>query len=162
MVIYRSREFGFHNLWALVAVAITVAVVVPVLVVTEAWAHAPLWSLLGLVVLLIPLGAPMTITVERPTDGEATTALPAVHINFAGLGKREIPLADVADVERRDYRPIREFGGWGWRWSWSKHAVAYTTRGSSAVVLTLNDGQQVYLGVADELTLVELLRYQQK
>lgn len=158
MVIYRSREYAFHNRAAVSGIGLSLLVVVVVLAMTDVWSEAPVIGAAAAALLLACLLVPLTITVEETATGSSRDESVVVRVNLAGLGRRTIRLSEIADVERRDYRPIREFGGWGWRWSWNKQAVAYTTRGSSAVVLTLNDGQQVYLGVADEHTLVDIFR----
>lgn len=158
MVVYRSREFLFQNVVAAVSLGLCLVVLVAGLLATDVWSEAPV---LGIVlVLLLPLFllTPMTITVQDDSGAGAMGSDAVLHVSFAGVLRRSIPLADVTKVERREYQPLREFGGWGWRQAWRRPAVAYSTRGSSAVVLTLRDKSQVYLGVNDEPGLVDALR----
>lgn len=66
-----------------------------------------------------------------------------------GLGnrmifRRTIPYEDIQRVEVRRYHPLKDFGGWGFRIAKGKRA--YTTRGDEAVVLSLVDGMEIYVG----------------
>ncbi|WP_144018814.1 hypothetical protein [Demequina sp. NBRC 110056] len=145
MVAYRSRQLSFQNRLACAALLGSLALCVVLFTVSGAWAELP-WLAVGCTALLAALlFVPLTITVDET----------AVHVSLAGVLKRSVPLGEVTAVETRDYRPIREFGGWGWRWAFDRRASAYATRGTSAVVLSLADGSEVYLGVDDEPGLVD-------
>ena len=134
-----------------------VVVAVVTLVLTGMWDQAP-GFVIGLVVLLsATLLAPLTITVEDAGSSVADSDA-IIHVSLAGGLRRSIPLADVSRVQRRDYRPLREFGGWGWRHAWKRPAVAYAMRGTSAVVLKMRNGSEVYLGVNDEPGLIQTLK----
>lgn len=67
-----------------------------------------------------------------------------VEIRFAPFVHRVIPKAEIAQARPLDYRPLRDFGGWGVR-GWGNR-VAYNVRGSRGVELTLSDGRVVVLG----------------
>lgn len=150
MVAYRSRQYFHQNpiaRWVLIGAALLCAVL---------FAAVGVWNDTGeLVVAAFTLGvvvallwAPLTITVDESH----------VRVSFAGLVKKSIALDDITAVEARGYRPVKDFGGWGWRWSHSfRDTVAYTIRGTTAVVLTVRGGGAVYLGVEDEPGLVETL-----
>lgn len=157
MVVYRSREFLYQNRVAAAAVALSVVVTVGSLVVTGVWAEAPGVGIVIVVLVLALLAVPLTIRVE---DGGTSVADSdaIIHVSLAGVMRRSIPLADVSRVQRRDYRPVRDFGGWGWRHAWKRPAVAYAMRGSSAVVLTMRNRSEIYLGVSDEQGLVDALK----
>lgn len=58
---------------------------------------------------------------------------------------RKIPFERIQTAEVRQYRPIREYGGWGVRYSW-RHGKAYNARGNRGVQLVLNDGEKVLVG----------------
>jgi hypothetical protein len=77
--------------------------------------------------------------------------LDRVEIRFRPLLRRVIPLSSVAGCQAIEYRPIREFGGWGIRVRRGRRA--YTVSGKRGVELTLHDGQRVLIGSqrADEL-----------
>lgn len=152
---YRSRQFAFQNplaLWTMLGCAVLVGVV---LMFGTAWVDSGsaggMWTLGALLVAvcLLPLWAPLTVTVE----GTELT------VSLAGVLRRRIPVTEVVAVQRRAYDPMREFGGWGWRWGLThRNARAYTTTGDTAVVLSMRDGEEVYLGVADESGLERALQ----
>jgi hypothetical protein len=147
MVAFRSRQFAYENAlarWTMLGCAVLVGLV---LAAGAAWGEsgsgAGMWILGAslVAVCLLPLWTPLTVTVEDAV----------VSVSLAGVLRRRIPLEDVVGVQTRTYHPLREFGGWGWRWGLThRHARAYTTTGDTAVVLSLRDGEEVYLGVADE------------
>lgn len=152
---YRSREFLHQNRTVramLIGVALLCTVVFAAVATMEAndsaWSGAWWVGAATVVVTLAPLWASLTVAVDETH----------VRISLMGVMTRDIALADIVAVEHRTYRPIREFGGWGWRWSLShRNRVAYATRGDTAVVLTLRDGGEVYLGVDDEPALAQVL-----
>ena len=142
MVVYRSREFLFQNRVAAVSMGLCVVVAVVVLVMSGMWDQAPAVVIVLAVLLSATLLAPLTITVEdRGTSMADSDAI--IHVRLTGVLRRSIPLADVKRVQRRDYRPLRQFGGWGWRHAWRGQAVAYAMRGTSAAVLTMRNGSEV-------------------
>lgn len=64
------------------------------------------------------------------------------------------PAERIRAVEAVEYRPLRDFGGWGWR-SGPK-GTAYSASGNRAVRLEIEDRSPVYIGSArpDELAAV--------
>lgn len=156
MTVFRSREFLFHNRVATVGVLLSLVVVVVTMVLSGAWEEVPGLGVGVGVLVLATLLIPLTITVD---DGGTSVADSdaIIHVSLAGVMRRSIPLSDVRGITRRDYRPLREFGGWGWRHAWKRPAVAYAMRGTSAVVLKMRNGSEVYLGVDDEQALMAAL-----
>ncbi|WP_203654122.1 hypothetical protein [Demequina activiva] len=148
MVAYRSRQLAYENRFALVLLLGCAGLCAAIFTVGAGWRQAP-WLCAGtLALLLCLLAVPLTVTVDDTH----------LRVRLAGALRRDIALADVRAVERREYAPVREFGGWGWRWGLThRNARAYTTTGTTAVVLTLRDSQEVYLGVEDEAALLDLL-----
>lgn len=78
-----------------------------------------------------------------------------------GLGRGgpiagEVRYERVARLESVEYRPLRDFGGWGVRGSTNRRA--WTASGHQAVVLHLHDGRQIYLGSANPRRLEERIR----
>jgi hypothetical protein len=67
-----------------------------------------------------------------------------IHLGSAPLLHRKVPYADIEGLAPVQYRPIREFGGWGIR-GWGKRK-AWTARGDRAVVLTLVGDRELYIG----------------
>lgn len=78
-----------------------------------------------------------------------------------GLGRGgpvagEVHHEQIARLESVEYRPLRDFGGWGIRGS--KNRRAWTASGNQAVVLHLHDGRQIYLGTDNPRRLEERIR----
>ncbi len=89
--------------------------------------------------------ASMKLVVEAHTEG--------LRVHFFPIKKLRIPYASIARLEARDYRPVKEYGGWGVKFSWSHKARAFTMSGHRGVELFLNNGERVMVGSqrADEL-----------
>lgn len=70
---------------------------------------------------------------------------------FPGL---VVPPERIRAVEAVEYRPLRDFGGWGWRRG--AKGTAYSTSGNRAVRLEVEGRSPVYIGSArpDELAAV--------
>lgn len=65
---------------------------------------------------------------------------------FPLMGKpRQIKWAEVASLQIRACRPLREFGGWGLRYG-AKGLRAYTTSGRHGLEIHTKDGRKVFLG----------------
>ncbi|WP_062377521.1 hypothetical protein [Demequina pelophila] len=134
----RFRQFTAEQpiaLWSMVAVS---AAVLVAFVVTEDLASAWPWLLLTLVLSDALLLIPITLSV----DGDA------IRVSLAGVMHHDIPVTGIASVERRRYRPLRQFGGWGWRYG-KAGSRQFAMAGSEAVVLTMMDGTEMYLGARD-------------
>jgi hypothetical protein len=67
-----------------------------------------------------------------------------LHLGRFALLRKQVPLSKVKHLESVTYRPLREFGGWGIRGFGRRQA--WTARGNKAVVVTLEDGSQLYVG----------------
>jgi hypothetical protein len=107
--------------------------------------EAFVWTtVLGIVIILALLIAPLTIEVDADH----------IHVRLAWLWHRDIPLANVNAVEAREYRALRQFGGWGWRVG-RDGSRAYTMTGNAAAVVTLRDGREIYLGARNTNALAE-------
>lgn len=148
MAHYISRQWSWQNPLAAGALLIAALICGIAFVVTDSWTTTP-WLVAATFVLLVACGlVPLTIAASAR----------GVHVSLGGVLTRDIAAEEIAEVETRRYRPMREFGGWGWRFGIrDRSARAYTTTGATAVVLTLRDGSEVYLGVADESRCVAAL-----
>ena len=148
MPTHRSTQWSFQNTLAAAALGTTLIAMIVLFAVGDVWTAAPWLAIVILIVLVAALLIPMTI--EAGAEG--------VKVRLAGITVRRIPFEDIVSVGRRDYKPLKEFGGWGLRWGLThRNARAYTTTGTSAVVVTLRDGSEVYLGVDDEDRLTEAI-----
>jgi hypothetical protein len=63
-----------------------------------------------------------------------------------------IALDDIEALESVEYRPLRDFGGWGFRGT--RNRRIWSARGNRAVRLTLRDGRVVFIG-SDEPHILE-------
>ena len=52
---------------------------------------------------------------------------------------------DIEKIEVREYKPLREFGGWGIRFG-SRGAKAFNTRGKVGIDILLKDGRKRLIG----------------
>lgn len=68
-----------------------------------------------------------------------------IVVRFPPIFTRRIPIADIYQVEVRDYRPVREYGGWGLRGGFG-HGKAYNMNGNHGVQLSMKDGERILLG----------------
>lgn len=154
MVAFRSREYLHQNpaaRWMLGGAVLLCAV---------AFAAGGMWGEQGESATAWATGAVVVAAVTSLFWASLTVTVDHTHVrvSLARLVTKQIALDDITAVEQRAYRPIKDFGGWGWRWSHRlPNAVAYTTRGDSAVVLTVRGGGEVYLGVDDEAALLDVL-----
>jgi hypothetical protein len=57
---------------------------------------------------------------------------------------RRISWSDIKQYESKQYRPLREFGGWGIRWTPGK--VAYNVSGNRGVWIEQTNGRAVLIG----------------
>ncbi|MEO0743990.1 MAG: hypothetical protein AAFY49_01455 [Pseudomonadota bacterium] len=97
----------------------------------------PVWMLLGgTAVFLAALVAMSRMQTEVTAD--------SVDISMFYLISESIPHGQIAEHQVLEYRPLREFGGWGLRYGSSGRA--YSMSGSEGVRLVLDDGSQITLG----------------
>ena len=73
-----------------------------------------------------------------------TVSTDAVTVRFGVLYRTRIPLSDVRQAEAIEYRPIKDYGGWGIRGFGRKRAL--NARGNRGVLLTRADGSTVLIG----------------
>ncbi|MFC7028386.1 DUF6141 family protein [Halomicroarcula sp. GCM10025324] len=115
-----------------------------------------IWTLLGGIALLMLVLGPISwgglvivgavagfvyslrLTTEVRADGIYLKMWP-LHHSF-----RRIPWAEIEQRETKQYRPLREFGGWGIRWAPGK--LAYNVRGNRGVWIERTNERDVLLG----------------
>ena len=140
------------------------------------WAEAILWGALVLTAMAmlagwdtdLPLVARMPIAagflglglVIRTVAGGMTVRVDEagilVHLGAVPLLHRRISFEEILDVDIVQYKPIREFGGWGIRGLGKKKA--WTARGNRAVRLHLTEDRLLYLGSDVPNRLAERIR----
>ena len=69
-----------------------------------------------------------------------------IHVRLIPLhvSDRIINFDEIKSFSAEDYRPIKEFGGWGIRWRPGK--IAYSTSGSEGVRIKRKDKRDVMIG----------------
>ncbi len=106
-----------------------------------------LWALFGIVFPLFFLALKMTTEVRQDT----------VCIRFVPGHRRVIRLEEIKTVEVREYRPLRDYGGWGIRYS-AKLGMAYNVSGKKGVQLELASGKRILIGSEEPDRLASMLR----
>lgn len=97
---------------------------------------------LWVILILVGIGLPWFMHAVRL---ETTVAEDHILVRFWPLSSRTIYHKDIKSYGARDYRPIREYGGWGIRCS-RKNGRAYSISGSKGLQLELADGKKVLIG----------------
>ena len=89
----------------------------------------------------------LRLVVEVRKDGLYIRFYP-FHLSF-----KRTPFEKLKSYEARDYRPLRDYGGWGLRYG--SRGKAYSTSGNRGVMLEYTDGGRLMLGSqkADDLAL---------
>lgn len=110
------------------------------------------WPVAGGIVLCVAVLSTLVngLTVLLRDDGIV------VHLGAVPLIRTSILFRDIRSLRSVEYRPIREFGGWGVRGTARRRA--WTARGSRAVLLELDDGREVLLGSDHPQRLEERIR----
>lgn len=87
----------------------------------------------------------MKLKVEADEEG--------LEIHFFPIKKLWIPYTAMERVQSREYRPLREFGGWGVKYSWDGKVKSFTMEGKRGVEIFLRDGTRILVGSrrSDEL-----------
>ena len=126
-----------------------------------------LWTLLGGVALLMLVLGPISwgglivigaiaaflynlrLQTEVRADGIYFKMWP-LHWSF-----RRIPRSEVKRYEAKQYKPLREFGGWGIRWAPGK--LAYNVRGNQGVWIERTNGRAILVGSQNPEKFVEAI-----
>jgi hypothetical protein len=110
---------------------------------------------------LVGFGVPITIVVlflflkletEVRSDSLYVRYYP-LHISF-----RKFSADDLSEIHARQYRPIREYGGWGIRYGLFGKGKAYNVSGNKGVQLVFKDGKRLLIGSQKAEELEEALR----
>ena len=155
-VIFREEQkFGLWLRW-LVYLSMGLSVVISVFALTKESApegSQASWEII--LAVLVGIGVPIAITAlflllkletEVRRDGLYVRFFP-FHIDFKQFGPE-----DLSECYARQYKPIREYGGWGIRCS-LRNGKAYNVSGNRGVQLVLSSGKKLLIGSqkADEL-----------
>lgn len=119
------------------------------------WGDAPMPdSAIWVVWLLFGLLVPRLAFLFRL---ETTVTDEHLRIAFRPFHRRRIRLEKIIRCRAREYRPFREFLGWGVRWTPGR-GWAYTVSGHEGVQVTLEGGHQVLVGSRRAETLAAIVR----
>jgi len=72
----------------------------------------------------------------------------SIRVTYAPAFSRTIHISGIRNCEAVEYRPFRDYGGWGTRWS-ARNGWVYSAAGNQGVRLTLNNGKQILIGSHD-------------
>ncbi len=106
-----------------------------------------LWAVFGIAFPLFFLALRLTTEVRQDS----------IHIRFIPGHRPIIRLEEIKSVEVREYRPFREYGGWGIRYS-SQYGMAYNVSGNKGVQLELVSGKRILIGSQGPERLANALR----
>ena len=146
MELFREEQ-GFRQWWLALIVGVVAALqwwgFIQQIVLGEPWGNnsAPDWMM---VVLWLVFGIGLPIFFFWFLKLIVTVTQDEVTISFRPFTRRTIPLTDIEAFEARDYRPVREYGGWGIR-GWGNRR-AYNVSGNRGVDLKLVDGREIMIG----------------
>ena len=99
-------------------------------------------TMVWIVAILIGIALPIfTLAVNMTTIVKSD----AVIVRYFPIYRRTITVREIKSCEVRDYRPIRDFGGWGIRWGFGR-GMAYTVSGNRGVQIELTSGRKVLIG----------------
>ena len=131
--VQRFRQAWIWVLLLLVLLALTVPVMGGML--------GPLVSLVMVIAGagLIWLFFVMRLVTEVHPDG--------IYLGFFPFSSQKIMYTTIVDHRVREYRPIREYGGWGIRFN--RSGRAYTVSGNLGVQLELSNGKGLLIGTQD-------------
>ncbi len=109
--------------------------------------------LLWLFFLLFGIGLPwfmfsLKLIVQVKKDG--------LHIQFFPLKKFLLNITDIKSYKYREYKPIKEYGGWGIKYS-SKHGKAYNVSGNKGVQLEITNNKKILIGSQDPHKLINAI-----
>jgi hypothetical protein len=110
----------------------------------------------AVVVIILGIGVPVAVTVllfaaklETEVRGDG------LYVRFFPfyIGYKEFAPVDFEECYAREYRPIREYGGWGIWCGFGKRGGAYNMSGNKGVQLVFKNGKRLLIGSqkADEL-----------
>lgn len=95
---------------------------------------------IGVPILIAVLFFSLKLETEVRSDGLYVRYIP-MHIHF-----RRFTPDDLSECYARQYKPIREYGGWGIRCGLFGRGRAYNVSGNKGVQLVFNNGKKLLIG----------------
>jgi len=70
-----------------------------------------------------------------------------IHYQFRPFqrAKKTIRWAQIQDCYTRNYKPLKEYGGWGYRTRFGK-GIAYNIKGNKGIQIVLLNGKKILIG----------------
>ena len=129
----------------------------------QAW----IWALLGGISLimivfgpiswggLVVVGAVATLLYSLRLQTEVRTD--GIHLKMWPFHQsfRQISWSEIKGYESKQYRPLRQFGGWGIRWVPGK--IAYNVSGDKGIWIERKNGRVVLVGSQQPLEFVRAI-----
>jgi hypothetical protein len=106
----------------------------------------------GVPILIAFLFAFLRLETEVRLDGLYIRFTP-FHIRF-----RKFASDDLSECYARQYKPIREYGGWGIRYGLPGRGKVYNVRGNNGVQLVFKNGRKLLVGSQKAEKLEEAIR----
>lgn len=113
---------------------------------------APDW-VIWLVFLFCGVLMPLGLTFARLV---VTVVPEEIRIRWIPFARKTLQIADIQSCEAREYRPIREYGGWGVRWA-GRRGTAWNAHGNRGVQLVLAGGKRLLIGSQRSGELAEVI-----
>jgi hypothetical protein len=76
---------------------------------------------------------------------QTRVAADAIKVRLVPFTEQQFRFENLAKVYTREYRPLKEYGGWGMRFS-AKHGDALNVSGNRGVQLEFKDGHRILIG----------------
>ena len=162
VLIYREQQkFAAWLRW-LVYLSMALAVWISVFALKKEFAEQSQPGILEiLLAFIVGIGVPIAIAVlfvflkletEVRSDGVYVRFLP-FHIHF-----KRFATEDLSEYYARQYKPIREYGGWGIRCGLFGKGKAYNVSGNKGVQLVFKDGKRLLIGSQNAEELEQAIR----
>ena len=110
--------------------------------------NSNLWIIWLFVILLISLLVSIELTTIINKNG--------IHIRMRPFVNKHIAWEDLEEVHIRQYKPLKEYGGYGIRFG--KKGTAYNVKGTMGLQLVLKNGKRILVGTQKASELESLLK----
>jgi len=71
-----------------------------------------------------------------------------IIVHFYPFTKKVIQLSEIKNIEIVEYRPLKDYGGWGIRYG--KKGMAYTIGGKQGLSITLINNTNILIGISNK------------
>ena len=135
MLFHEEQRFSPAIVWIVLVIVAIAGAVAFLTASSDQMGAAPLALLLPIgIAAALFLGFKLVTTVRQKQ----------VEFGFPLGLRRTLSREQIARVEIVEYRPLRDFGGWGLRFG--REGMMYNARGNRAVKLSLKNGKVLFIG----------------